>query len=178
MSEHKKADIVGSTSKGMATTEVKAPLRSFRFKMWALGVVGALLILIFGGVAYYFVTRADNKPSPSSTTQTANSSSESLSQQIAKAATPTEKGQLYNQEMINALNSQQYSTAISTGMKAYAISPTSQTAGLIGTAYQAEGDNADAKTWFQDAINDLSKSSPTYHVDLGQYTSDLQEVSP
>jgi hypothetical protein len=44
MSEHKKVGIVGSTSKGMATTGKKAPLRFAHFRLWLVCAAGLLLV--------------------------------------------------------------------------------------------------------------------------------------
>jgi flagellar basal body-associated protein FliL len=201
MSEHKKADIVGSTSKGMTTAEKKMSFHSFRLKAWLLIVVGIVILAVVGGVVYVLVSKPSsnkpNTPSSAKTTQTTQGGSQSefdtdyamslngnpgplkayLSQQLAKATTSAQKVQLYNQELVLDLNTQQYDAAISTGTQAYTLLPTSQTADLIGNAYEAKGDKTNAKTWFQNAINNLDKNSPTYHTDLGQYTAELQGVS-
>lgn len=197
MSEHKKADIVGSTNKGMATAETKAPFRSFQLKIWLIGGTGVVLAAVVCLVVYHVVSTSDNKskPSASDTGQASNDAQSTyaqdysqsingnpgplktyLSQQMAKATTTSQKEQVYSQEIVLDLNSQQYDDAISVGTQSYALSPSSQTADMVANAYEAKGDKTDAKTWFQNAINDLDKNSPTYHADLGQYTSELQEL--
>jgi hypothetical protein len=166
MSEHKKVGIVGSTSKGMATTGKKAPLRFAHFRLWLVCAAGLLLVAATV-CTVWLVHHHDARSTHISTEQVmspsevhakasslfltghATAAQQLLDAQIAQAKSSVSEGQLYEQKASLAYSGTDFTEALQFAQRAEHLNPTVNSANLIATSAQALGNNALALQYYK-----------------------------
>jgi uncharacterized membrane-anchored protein len=100
----------------------------------------------------------------------------SLEAEIAKTKDSKEKATLCLSQATIAMNAANYTDAKTYATAADKLTPTSNTAALLGSIAKQTGDKPAARTYYQQAIDRLDKKTAGYNRFLGAYTAHLQEL--
>jgi len=99
-----------------------------------------------------------------------------LDEERAKTTNVQDQIALYLSQASVALNAGNYVDAQTYAVAANKLSPTANTAALLGYIAAQAGDKTAAKTYYQKAINMLDKKANNYNTSLNDYQAKLGEL--
>lgn len=167
---------------------VSSSFRKFLRSVYALGVVIIIIIL----ASIYLVSTQNkndstaNLPKGTSESQKATYESDhgrySLAEQawqaqIKSSSTTQDKLNIYFEEASTAIQFKKYSDARNYANEALSLDPNSSIPYVaLANIALASGNKAQAKQYWQQAINKLNPNSPGYNITLNEYTYSLESI--
>lgn len=99
-----------------------------------------------------------------------------LEAEQTKVKDSKDRAALYLSQATIAMNAENYNDARTYAAAADRLTPTANTAALLGSIAAAAGDKAAAKVYYDQAIGRLNKKADNYNISLSDYKTRIEEL--